>query len=246
MCEKHLQNPFPKALPGTRIIGKAIHWYPETESTNIQALESPCCGEVFIAEHQTAGRGRHGRKWHSAPGLGLWFSVALTAPLPGVGFGGALAVRDALASFVPVRLRWPNDLYCGSRKVGGILVEQRENRMALGVGINVNHQPAEFPPLLRHRAGSLAMAAGRVLDRPEILVGVLMHLDAMIQRLARGEAAAVRDEWVEACDIIGRKVRRGNLEGVVTALDTDGALILSTVTGIRRVGCGDITIVETP
>lgn len=244
MCEKRLDSPFPLTLPETRIVGKVIRWYSETGSTNIHALESRCDGEVFIAEHQTAGRGRHGRKWHSAPGLGLWFSVALSAPLPSLGFGSALAARDALAAFVPVRLCWPNDLYCGSRKVGGILVEQREDRMALGVGINVNHQSRDFPPVLRHRAGSLAMAAGHIHDRSEILVGLLMHLDAVIQRLISGENAAIRAEWVDACDIIGRKVRRGNVEGVVTALDTDGALILATGTGLRRVGCGDITVVD--
>lgn len=244
MCEKRPENPFPPTLPEARVVGKVIRWYSETGSTNTHALESRCDGEVFVAEHQTAGRGRHGRKWHSAPRLGLWFSVALSAPLPGLGFGGALAVRDALAAVVPVRLHWPNDVYCGYRKIGGILVEQREDRMALGVGINVNHQPGDFPPLLRHRAGSLAMGAGRILDRSEILVSLLMHLDAMIQRLISGENAAIRAEWVEACDILGRKVRRGNMEGVVTALDTDGALILATGAGVRRVACGDITVVN--
>lgn len=246
MSDPPSRNPFPETLSETRSIGKSICWCPETGSTNSQALECRIDGVVFIAEHQTAGRGRHGRHWHSAPGLGLWFSVALPAPLPCLSFGAALAVRDALAETAPVLLRWPNDLYCGTRKIGGILVERREDRIALGVGINVNHQPADFPPLLRHRAGSLAMASKRALERPEILKRVLMHLDAMVQRLRQGENAVIRSDWEVACDLLGRKIRRGSMVGLVTAMDADGALVVSTPHGTRRIACGDVTVVDRP
>ena len=244
MSESPRQNPFPEALPGTTVIGAAIHWYPEAPSTNIYALECERDGTVFIAEHQTAGRGRHGKRWHSAEGLGLWFSIALAAPLRGVSFGAALAVRNALANKVAVDLRWPNDLCCASRKIGGILVEQRGNRIALGIGINVNHRPEDFPVYLRHRAGSLATATGYAWDRTEVLTQVLMHLDDMVIRMRQGGHEAIHDEWTKACNIIGCDIRRGAIVGRVTAIDGDGALLVMTGTGPRRLACGDITIVR--
>lgn len=242
MSETVLMNPFPEALVDARVVGKKISWYPETASTNTLALESGVDGAVFVAEYQTAGRGRHGRRWHSAPGLGLYFSVALWGPLRGVTFGAALAARDALSSGCAVAIRWPNDLCCGQRKIGGILVEQREGLLALGIGINVNQHMDDFPSCLRHRAGSLLMATGVVWDRRETFCQLLMHLDAVVQRLRTGEFDVIHAEWTDACNMIGKRVRRGAITGKVTAVDMEGALLLQTATGMKRVGCGDVTI----
>lgn len=239
-------NPFSGVLTDTQVVGKRIVWYPKTNSTNDHALECPVDGTVFIADDQAAGRGRHGRKWHSAPGLGLYFSIALAGPLPGISFGAALAVHDALSPRGGVSLRWPNDLYCGQKKIGGILVEQRGERLALGIGVNVNQQRNDFPPYLRHRAGSLYMTTGVAWDRRDTLFKILMHVDAMVQRLKMGEFDAVHAEWIDACNIIGKKIRRGPVVGVVTAVDMKGVLMLQTATGTRRISSGDITASEIP
>ncbi len=234
----------PLPQPQTDSIGRHIHYFEETDSTNTRALEARADGHVFVAERQTAGRGRHGKRWHSLPGLGLWFSVSLAGPLCGANFAAALAVRDAVSPVVPLTIRWPNDIYVNERKVGGILVEQRHDWFALGVGVNVNHDRADFPPTLRYRAGSLAMATGQRWERAQLLKTMLEHLDAMTMRLRRGECDSVRAEWVVACDIIGRHIRRGGVSGQVTAMDDDGALLVRTDTGVRRVACGDISIVR--
>lgn len=228
----------------THVIGKKISCFIETDSTNALALEACMEGAVFVTEHQTAGRGRHGKRWHSASGLGLWFSVCLAGPLPGVNFAAALAVRDAVANALPLTVKWPNDLYAGSGKVCGILLEQRHEWIALGIGLNVNHKPDDFPPALRHRASSLALATGRYWDRRELLVRLLETLDRQVCQLRQGESNRIREEWIQACDIIGRHIRRGVVYGRVIAVEDDGALVVQTRTGLHRVTDGDIFIVD--
>lgn len=244
MSENTHKSPFPAALAESVLVGNAIFWMPDTTSTNAHALESDREGAVFIAEHQTCGRGRHGKQWHSAPGLGLWFSVALEAPLPGISFGAALAIRQALSKHVSVDIQWPNDVYLADRKIGGILVEQRGTRIALGIGINVNHEPRDFPPYLRHRAGSLAMLTGQTWDRQALLSQILLQLDCLVQRLRGGETAEIHADWAAACGIVGKKIRRGRIVGLVTSIEADGALLVSTASGLKRISCGDVSIVR--
>ncbi len=155
----------------------------------------------------------------------------------------AVAVRDAVADQIPLDIKWPNDLYHGKRKLCGILVEQRGQRMALGIGLNVNHQLADFPPALRHRTGSLAIAANRHWDRMVLLERLLLCLDDAVTRLYRGEIDRIRAEWLDACDIIGREIRRGGVSGIVADLDNDGALLVRTKDGIKRITCGDVAVV---
>ncbi len=232
----------PLPTPQTHHVGGHIQYLATTDSTNIRALEACADGHVFVAECQTAGRGRHGKQWHSIPHVGLWFSICLAAPLPGAGFAAALSVRDAVADTLPLSICWPNDLYAEQRKVCGILTEQRGNWLALGIGINVNHIREDFPTTLRHRAGSLAMATGHQWDRGRLLKTVLECLDPLVDRLRRGEHDTVRDEWVAACDIIGKHIRRGGISGQVAAVDDDGALLVSTRMGMQRVTSGDIVV----
>ncbi len=227
----------------TSIVGRTIHYLPETKSTNTLALEACEDGSVFIAEQQTAGRGRHGRDWHSAPGLGLWFSVCLENPIDGINYAAALAVRDVLSDCAGISVRWPNDLYIGKKKVCGILVEQRSGWSALGIGINVNHQALDFPAMLRHRAGSLAMATGRHFNRGELFMRLLERLDMAVLRIRGGESSAFREEWICACDIIGKRIRRGAVSGRVAAVDEGGALLVQTASGMRRVTSSDISFV---
>jgi len=227
----------------TSIVGRTVHYLPETESTNTLALEACKDGGVFIAEQQTAGRGRHGREWHSAPGLGLWFSVCLESPIDGINYAAALAVRDVLSDYAGISVRWPNDLYIGQKKVCGILVEQRNGWFALGIGINVNHQALDFPAMLRHRAGSLAMSTGIHLNRRDLFTRLLERLDVAVLQIRSGVSSNLREDWICACDIIGKRIRRGAVSGRVAAVDEGGALLVQTASGMRRVTSSDISLV---
>jgi BirA family biotin operon repressor/biotin-[acetyl-CoA-carboxylase] ligase len=219
---------------------------PETDSTNRLALECGEDGVVFVADAQTAGRGRHGNRWDSAPGLGLWFSVALPAETAGLIFAAALAVRDAVRPEAALDLKWPNDLLHQGRKVCGMLVETRNGRAALGIGLNVHHRVEDFPEPLRASAGSLALAAPTVAwRRAEVLGRILAQLDCRLAQLRGGGFDAVHAAWAEACGILGRRVRRGGVEGEVKLIDREGALLVQTGCGMVRVTDARALVTET-
>ncbi|MEK7794041.1 MAG: biotin--[acetyl-CoA-carboxylase] ligase [Candidatus Hydrogenedentota bacterium] len=227
-------------LTETALVGSRIFYVEETSSTNDLALARGMDGDVFVADRQTAGRGRLGRSWHSAPGKGLWFSIALANQTPGVVFAAALSVRDACAPKCALRVKWPNDLLLEGKKVCGILAEHRNGLTALGIGINVHHDAADFPDELREKAGSLAMAPGAIWDRAALLRGVLTELDRRVILLRSGGFERVRDDWADACNIVGRRISIDGAEGTVSALDDLGRIVLSSSNGPRTFAAGDV------
>ncbi|MFO7775114.1 MAG: biotin--[acetyl-CoA-carboxylase] ligase [Candidatus Hydrogenedentota bacterium] len=218
----------------TRIVGRKVLVYASVDSTNTTALRVGGDGTIVLAEAQTEGRGRLGRAWHSAAGRGVWVSVAFEGPSAGLPFAGALAVRDALAPLLPTRMKWPNDILAGDRKVAGVLVEHRGEVSAVGMGINVTHQDADFPPELRGSATSVERVTGRSCDRGSVLADLLEQLDRRVTALRNGGYAAIREEWADACDIVGRRVRYRDTVATVQAIDGIGALVLATPQGSER------------
>ncbi len=228
----------------TAVIGSRVVVYGEVDSTNTRALQIGGDGLVVVADSQTAGRGRHGRTWHSCAGLGLWFSAAFEKPTPGLAFAAPLAVRDAVSAYAAPSLKWPNDVLVGGRKLAGILIESRGDVTAVGIGVNVHHTAGDFPEDLRDSAVSLDMVAGTSVSRGDLLREILTSLDGYVARLRKGGAEEIRREWCDACDIIGRRVRMDNVEGVVLALDQGGALIVEAGKGFRRIAYGDVIHLE--
>lgn len=203
----------------------------ETPSTNTLALEAREDGAVFIADAQSSGRGQHGRAWHSAPGLGIWLSVCLRGNPHGLNFAAPLAVRDALAPLLPVRIKWPNDVLHEGRKLCGVLIEHRAGWNALGIGLNVNHKQDDFPPGLRDIATSLAIALERPVDRDQVLQSLMRSLEARLAQWRSGEVEALYRQWAESCVIMGEPVHRNGIRGTVSGLRADGALLVVTATG---------------
>jgi BirA family biotin operon repressor/biotin-[acetyl-CoA-carboxylase] ligase len=178
---------------GDCTIGHDVLVLEETTSTNdfvfsIANPETPA-GIVVFAERQTAGRGQHGKRWESAVGQGLWFSVLLRPQLPleetpRLTSWAAEVVAATLQAELSLgaTVKPPNDVYVGERKVAGVLLEMRAVRDGphvgiLGIGINVNHGAADFPDELRARAASLAMLCGHEVDRQQLAAAVLRRLD---------------------------------------------------------------------
>ncbi len=228
----------------TEIVGATIRIFDEIDSTNTFALEQGTDGMVIVADHQTSGRGRLGRSWHSAPGLGIWFTIALDGVLEGITFAAALAVRDALADRCSPTIKWPNDVLINGKKVCGILTEHRAGITALGIGLNVHHRREDFPEELREKAGSLETEAGSGWQRVAVLRDILNHLDQKVILLRNGGFESVRAEWAEACGMIGRVIRCDEATGTVSAIDELGALILETDQGEHRLLSGDITFLD--
>lgn len=238
-------------LPETRYkeeesAGFQVHWLREAASTNSLALE---CGEdacVFVADMQTRGRGRRGAVWHSAPGAGLWMSIALRRPPQDLGFIAALATRDAVAQSLrlgaghALALKWPNDLLAADRKVCGVLVEHRAGMTAVGIGLNLAQKTADFPEELRETAVSLATVFGVTPARDTVLHALLGAYRARLSL----DGAAVFEEWRAALNIVGRTVARGALTGVVEAVERDGALRMRVGKECVRVDAGTVEIQE--
>lgn len=240
MSEPRRKTPLTMPHLDTWVVGSRCLVFDEIDSTNNYALQLGGDGTVVVADRQTAGRGRHGRPWYSAGGLGLWFSVAFEGLVPGLSFAAPLGVRDALRPRCEVELKWPNDVRIGGRKICGILVEHRDGVTVLGIGINVHHRPEDFPEELRGTATSLEAATGLEFDRTELLEAVLTDLDRKVKVLREGGGERLRRAWAEACRVKGRRVRCGDTLGVVEDVDAQGALIVATPQGEQRIVAGDI------
>ncbi len=254
-------------LPRNRVIGRDVRVFSETTSTNdiIEKLarDGVAEGSVVFAETQTRGRGRMGRQWHSPTGSGLWFSVLLRPRLrPSAATQltvvSAVAVARAIERETGLRpdIKWPNDIMFGQKKVAGILLElgaelDRIRHATLGIGIDVNVDPAELPPEVREVATSLRAELGRVVDRASLATAVLRELDHLYQRLGDGDFHEIGDDWMRRCSTLGRRVvihigdRR--VTGRAEALDDEGALLVRTEFGtIERIIGGDVTQEKAP
>jgi BirA family biotin operon repressor/biotin-[acetyl-CoA-carboxylase] ligase len=250
-------------LRGSKIVGRDIRVFEETTSTNDVAeklaRDGVKEGVVVFAESQTKGRGRLGRKWISPRRKGLWFSALLRPPLRPVEVTQlTIAAATALARAIRAQtgvapeIKWPNDILLQGKKVAGILTElsaelDRVKYVIIGVGVDVNLNPGEFPAELRKLATSLKIETGRKLDRAELAVQILRDLDRDYDRICSGQFEAVANEWEKHCTTIGRQVtiRMGErkIQGRAESLDTDGALLLRTQHGrLERIVGGDVTV----
>jgi BirA family biotin operon repressor/biotin-[acetyl-CoA-carboxylase] ligase len=173
--------------------GHPYRYLERVDSTQRELEPEAPEGAVVVAGEQTAGRGRLGRVWHAAPGTSLLFSVNLrpTVPTPQLpelsivaGIASAEPIRQATGLLPDVKL--PNDLLVGGRKLAGMLAEAREDRVVLGVGINVNVEAGDLPTDVDLPATSLLVELGRPVDRAELLTAILLELERRYDRWLEG------------------------------------------------------------
>ena len=185
-------------------IGRQIIVLQQTSSTNDAILQVATAnsneGLVLFAEHQTAGRGQRGNRWESAAGKGLWFSILLRPKIQindseQLTIWAIETISDVIRTEFSVEpgIKLPNDVRLSGRKVAGVLVEMRAQEKAphlavVGIGINVNQSPQDFPPEVQSRAISLAMALGRPVDRRQLGIAVLQYLDRTYRECFTDEA----------------------------------------------------------
>src|SRR5512143_243102 len=198
-----------------------------TDSTNRVAMEmaenGAKHGTVVVADAQTAGRGRMGRRWVSPAAKNLYVSLLLRPPVPTVdaprlALVAGVALADAVEAVgVPASLKWPNDLYCGGRKAAGILAEMASDpdgvrHVVIGVGINVNMVKTDFPPDLRGTATSLRIRAGRAYRRVDVLARLLDAFGTRYVEFLEGGFASLHEGWDRRDFLRGRRIllrRRG-------------------------------------
>jgi BirA family biotin operon repressor/biotin-[acetyl-CoA-carboxylase] ligase len=228
-------------------LGSQIYYQDVVASTQDIAFEMLAEGRphgtLVVADHQTGGRGRGQRVWHSTPGKSLLFSLLLDLEPPDT-FASVLTVAIATSlaramqdvAGVPARIKFPNDILVRGKKVAGILLEVREygvtHRVVAGVGVNVNQLHDELPEEIRDIATSLREERKdkEPVRRPRLLRHILQDLERWLERIRQGDFADLEGAWNRFAAMEGKDVRflRGGEEvrGVVTGVSLREGLLV--------------------
>ncbi len=235
------------------VFSRKLMFYDRVESTNdlakAMALEGAENGTVIIAEEQTSGRGRMGRKWLSPPSSNLLFSLLLrpdlyTEKVFTLTMLLALSTVEAVETQTGVNamIKWPNDIYVQDRKLAGILTEfsvtgNRLNHVVLGIGINVNWNPEEaIDSHMLYPATSLMREAGHTVSREFLLINILSAYETHYMDVSRNGPARVQELWNKRSMLTGRNVsveisNNEVINGTAIGIDEKGALLVSDIKG---------------
>lgn len=243
--------------------GDSLIWLPDIDSTNnrlkVLAAQGAPQGTALVAGHQTGGRGRKGRSFFSPEGVGIYLSILLRPQCEPVQLmhltcATGVAMCDAMQRVTGLRpgIKWTNDLVFGKRKLGGILTElgfTPEGGLdyaVIGIGINCCQQETDFPPEIREMAGSLAMMAGKEIDRAQVAAAMLEALHQMSETLLTGKDTMFT-QYRKDCVTLGHPVslvRREEVRhAVAETVDEDGALVVRYPDGHREaVNSGEVSV----
>ncbi len=246
----------------TKLIGKTIHCFSEVSSTNDLAKEMATMGAkegtVIVAETQTCGKGRLGRKWASPRG-GIWLSTILRPKLsakdvPKLTLMTSLVVAKTISQLFNLKteVKWPNDVLVNAKKVCGILTEANTsgditNFVVVGIGINANVELDSLPKQARENATSLKHELKREIDREQILRVLLEKMEHYYVMLAEGKFNPILKEWKSLCGFLDSYVEvtswEEKIEGWAIDVDENGALIIRLQDGtLRKVLSGDVSL----
>jgi BirA family biotin operon repressor/biotin-[acetyl-CoA-carboxylase] ligase len=249
-----------KARLNCKRIGSQIKILEETGSTNRdimrEAEQGTEEGLVIFANRQTQGKGRMGRLWQTVP-ESLACSVLLRPALPPeqvpqLSLLTAVALHGALSQFsADIRIKWPNDILHQGAKLAGILTEMRAepgyvHAVALGFGVNLQAPSDGWPADISQIAVDLTTASCQKISRLDVAAAILNALDHWYTLYLSDGFAPVHTAWWQAHAFSGQTVRvfdgRQYIEGIASALDDDGALLLKTNTGMERIIAGDLEL----
>ena len=215
-------------------------------------------GFVALAEEQTQGRGRRGRSWHSPPGANLYLSLGWRFHGPVERLSGlSLAIGAMLAEViardfaVDLALKWPNDLYHGESKLGGVLIELLGEQngvtpVVAGIGLNVN-MPVEDTESIQRPWTDLATARGSQVDRNSLTAHLINQLASGLTDIAGGDMGGWLEQWRQRDFLRGRQVLvegSPTVAGKAAGVDQQGALLVNTATGQSVVAGGEATLLE--
>ena len=237
-----------------RTIGRRVQIYDQASSTNDLALQCGIDGAqegtLILAESQTQGRGRHGRRWHALPGSSILASVILRHRLRANQVGlpnliGAVAIATAINELtdLPTQIKWPNDVLIQGKKVSGVLTELEYDRhrqpfFVMGFGVNVNTTSADLPEELRASATSLKIESDRETSRVVLLQTILHRLEENYLRLKHSDTEPIiatanrlsyhSDDWIQI------KTADGIFRGYAEVINQDGGLLFKDMDGNRQ------------
>lgn len=234
----------------TRNLGRSLHLFEELASTNSTAFtlagSGATHGTAVLAEAQTAGKGRLGRHWSSPPFVNIYCSLILKNPnispyVPWIPLVTGLALAEATrrSCNIEISLKWPNDLLCVDKKIGGILCESSSHgsqvsTCVVGFGVNVNCRETDFPEDLRALATSCYQVTRQSHDRNDLIAAMFNQLESWYDCVEEARFEHVRKSYAASCATLGREVEIACVAGEIirgTAIDIgkDGTLLVSAV-----------------
>lgn len=258
----------------SNIIGKDIIFFDTIESTNAYAMKLADMGypegTVIIADAQTSGKGRLGRKWLSPSGKNLYMSIILKPEIPPKD-ASILTLMSAVAcvfaikqiSYINASIKWPNDIIASNKKIGGILTEIKADmdrifHAVVGIGININLDIDNMPDELKTHATSIKMEQrnksaeeqkGVDFSRTIVTAEIIKELDRWYNIFIKSGKKTIIKEWLDLSSTIGRMVRvtvgANTFTGIAEAIDEDGMLILKfSDNTTKKISAGDVTILR--
>jgi BirA family biotin operon repressor/biotin-[acetyl-CoA-carboxylase] ligase len=247
----------------TKVLGQQAYYFESIESTQNQALkmvnEIKNEGTIIVAEKQTGGRGRSGRKWISPKG-GIWFSIILhpkfdisnTTLFP---IASSLALSNAIQKTcnISTELKWPNDLTIKGKKLAGMLVDasfesNKIENLILGVGINFNVNIKEIEKTLKKTPnyyGITSLNEQKNKNTPiKLIQSFLVELEKVYEELNKNKTKKIIVEWTKRSSTIGKKIEintnDGKIKGEAIKIDYDGGLIIKEKGNTKKVIAGDV------
>ena len=247
----------------TKELGQQAYYYDSIDSTQNQALkmanESKSNGTIIVAEKQTGGRGRSGRKWISPKG-GIWFSIILhpkfdisNITLFPIASSLALSYAIERTCKISTELKWPNDLTIKGKKLAGMLVDasfesNKIENLVLGVGINFNVKVKEIEKILKKTENYYGVSSlneyTNKADAIELIQSFLFELEKIYEELNKNQTKNIITEWTKRSSTIGKKIEintnDGKIKGEAIKIDNDGGLMIKDKGKIKKIFAGDI------
>ncbi len=245
----------------TRLIGKTVIVYESVDSTNeiLKKIsrERKYNGLAIFARHQQKGKGRNGRIWQAPQDSSILCSTlvfleeSVHETFGAVMLASAIATAQAISKTFPsakIRIKWPNDIYCGKRKLAGVLIESSTayfeekpvSAFIIGIGINCKQEKTEFPAEIADAACSISQILNRTVSDEEMIFlakALLEELDFRIVRIANNDFSTLRDEWLQLAGDLDDSISviQGNRKFSARIVDidvTDGSLLVQDYNGM--------------
>jgi BirA family biotin operon repressor/biotin-[acetyl-CoA-carboxylase] ligase len=228
--------------------GKPYLYEPECESTQLLLVGSGLPeGAVAATDHQTAGRGRLGRRWETPPATAVLASVLLHPPrerhLPELTMVAALATAEAVeaATELAAQIKWPNDVMLNRRKVAGILAELADGTVVVGIGLNANQTREQLPPRVTTEPASLRVLTGTEYDRAALLGSLLFRFERLYDGWRHGGLDELYGELGARDFLRGRRVTVDGEAATARQILRDGRLEVSLdAGGVKTVESGEV------
>ena len=247
----------------TKTIGQQAYYFDSLESTQNQALkmaDDPTNnGSVIIAEKQTGGKGRSGRKWISPKG-GIWlslilypkFDISITTLFP---IASSLALSKSIEQVFKIspELKWPNDLTIKSKKIAGMLVDvslesNKIEKLVLGVGINFDVDVKSIEKKLKNTPNFYGVASlgdyKKDVKAPYFVQVFFIELEKIYESLNKKDVKKIISEWTKRSSTIGKEVEietvNGKIKGKAMKIDDDGSLVVNSNNKITKIIAGDV------